>query len=54
MLGQQVEMDGGIMEGGSQILRVSTAPTPSCVLGLHLQVQKIRAGCSTPGLSIMT
>ncbi|WP_432214598.1 RNA 3'-terminal phosphate cyclase, partial [Salmonella enterica] len=35
------------MEGGGQILRVSTAL--SCLLGLPLRVQKIRAGRSTPG-----
>lgn len=33
---------------GGQILRVSTAL--SCLLGLPLRVQKIRAGRSTPGL----
>lgn len=33
---------------GGQILRVSTAL--SCLLGLPLHVQKIRAGRSTPGL----
>ncbi|XP_006977885.1 RNA 3'-terminal phosphate cyclase isoform X1 [Peromyscus maniculatus bairdii] len=48
MEGQRVEVDGGIMEGGGQILRVSTAL--SCLLGLPLRVQKIRAGRSTPGL----
>ncbi|XP_023365640.1 RNA 3'-terminal phosphate cyclase [Otolemur garnettii] len=48
MAGQLVEVDGGIMEGGGQILRVSTAL--SCLLGLPLRVQKIRAGRSTPGL----
>ncbi|XP_020761729.1 RNA 3'-terminal phosphate cyclase isoform X3 [Odocoileus virginianus] len=48
MAGPRVEVDGGIMEGGGQILRVSTAL--SCLLGLPLRVQKIRAGRSTPGL----
>ncbi|KAF6293688.1 RNA 3'-terminal phosphate cyclase [Rhinolophus ferrumequinum] len=48
MAGQPVEVDGGIMEGGGQILRVSTAL--SCLLGLPLRVQNIRAGRSTPGL----
>nr|XP_036871098.1 RNA 3'-terminal phosphate cyclase [Manis javanica] len=48
MAGQLVEVDGGIMEGGGQILRVSSAL--SCLLGLPLRVQKIRAGRSTPGL----
>uniref|UniRef100_A0A8C2S485 RNA 3'-terminal phosphate cyclase n=1 Tax=Capra hircus TaxID=9925 RepID=A0A8C2S485_CAPHI len=42
MAGPRVEVDGGIMEGGGQILRVSTAL--SCLLGLPLRVQKIRAG----------
>lgn len=37
----------GALQGG-QILRVSTAL--SCLLGLPLRVQKIRAGRSTPGL----
>uniref|UniRef100_A0A2K6A7R5 RNA 3'-terminal phosphate cyclase n=1 Tax=Mandrillus leucophaeus TaxID=9568 RepID=A0A2K6A7R5_MANLE len=49
MAGPRVEVDGSIMEGGGQILRVSTAL--SCLLGLPLRVQKIRAGRSTPGLS---
>ncbi|TKC40980.1 RNA 3'-terminal phosphate cyclase isoform X1 [Monodon monoceros] len=48
MAGPRVEVDGSIMEGGGQILRVSTAL--SCLLGLPLRVQKIRAGRSTPGL----
>ncbi|XP_038525929.1 RNA 3'-terminal phosphate cyclase isoform X1 [Canis lupus familiaris] len=36
------------LDKGGQILRVSTAL--SCLLGLPLRVQKIRAGRSTPGL----
>ncbi|XP_028919660.1 RNA 3'-terminal phosphate cyclase [Ornithorhynchus anatinus] len=48
MAAQRVEVDGGILEGGGQILRVSTAL--SCLLGLPLRVQKIRAGRSSPGL----
>uniref|UniRef100_A0A8C9PEA5 RNA 3'-terminal phosphate cyclase n=1 Tax=Spermophilus dauricus TaxID=99837 RepID=A0A8C9PEA5_SPEDA len=52
MSGQRVEVHGGIMGGYGQILRVSTAL--SCVLGLPLRVQKIQAGHSTQGLSIMT
>ncbi|PNI59026.1 RTCA isoform 5 [Pan troglodytes] len=48
MAGPRVEVDGSIMEGGGQILRVSTAL--SCLLGLPLRVHKIRAGRSTPGL----
>ncbi|KAF6075780.1 RNA 3'-terminal phosphate cyclase [Phyllostomus discolor] len=48
MAGPRVEVDGGVLEGGGQILRVSTAL--SCLLGVPLRVQKIRAGRSTPGL----
>ncbi|NXC18532.1 RTCA cyclase, partial [Corythaeola cristata] len=48
MDGDRVEIDGGIMEGGGQILRVSTAL--SCLLGLPLRVRRIRAGRSQPGL----
>ncbi|KAK1328857.1 hypothetical protein QTO34_011027 [Cnephaeus nilssonii] len=48
MAAPRVEVDGGLLEGGGQILRVSTAL--SCLLGLPLRVQKIRAGRSTPGL----
>lgn len=48
MAGPRAEVDGGLLEGGGQILRVSTAL--SCLLGLPLRVQKIRAGRSTPGL----
>lgn len=40
-------LPSGALQGG-QILRVSTAL--SCLLGLPLHVQKIRAGRSTPGL----
>ncbi|XP_044288504.1 RNA 3'-terminal phosphate cyclase [Varanus komodoensis] len=46
--GDRVEIDGGIMEGGGQILRVSTAL--SCLLGIPLCVKNIRAGRSQPGL----
>ncbi|EMP33191.1 RNA 3'-terminal phosphate cyclase [Chelonia mydas] len=48
MDGDRVEIDGGVMEGGGQILRVSTAL--SCLLGLPLRVRRIRAGRSQPGL----
>ncbi|KAL7984881.1 RNA 3'-terminal phosphate cyclase isoform X1 [Crotalus tigris] len=44
----QVEIDGSVMEGGGQILRVSTAL--SCLLNKPLQVKNIRAGRSQPGL----
>ncbi|KAJ7332448.1 hypothetical protein JRQ81_014628 [Phrynocephalus forsythii] len=46
--GDRVEIDGGIMEGGGQILRVSTAL--SCLLHTPLCVKNIRAGRSQPGL----
>ncbi|XP_069794106.1 RNA 3'-terminal phosphate cyclase [Narcine bancroftii] len=43
-----LEIDGGIMEGGGQILRVCTAL--SCLLGVKIKIYNIRAGRSTPGL----
>ncbi|XP_054644491.1 RNA 3'-terminal phosphate cyclase [Dunckerocampus dactyliophorus] len=43
-----VELDGSVMEGGGQILRVSAAL--SCITGSAIKVSKIRAGRSTPGL----
>uniref|UniRef100_A0ACB8F3S0 Uncharacterized protein n=1 Tax=Sphaerodactylus townsendi TaxID=933632 RepID=A0ACB8F3S0_9SAUR len=46
--GDKAEIDGGIMEGGGQILRVTTAL--SCLLRKPLQVKNIRAGRSQPGL----
>uniref|UniRef100_A0A8C1Q4Z5 RNA 3'-terminal phosphate cyclase n=1 Tax=Cyprinus carpio TaxID=7962 RepID=A0A8C1Q4Z5_CYPCA len=42
------EMDGSVMEGGGQILRVSAAL--SCIQGASIKINKIRAGRSTPGL----
>ncbi|TRY94409.1 hypothetical protein DNTS_027947 [Danionella cerebrum] len=42
------EMDGSIMEGGGQILRLSAAL--SCIQGASIKINKIRAGRSTPGL----
>ncbi|XP_036377742.1 RNA 3'-terminal phosphate cyclase [Megalops cyprinoides] len=42
------EMDGSVMEGGGQILRVSAAL--SCIHGASIRINKIRAGRSTPGL----
>ncbi|XP_060088248.1 RNA 3'-terminal phosphate cyclase [Heteronotia binoei] len=45
---EAVEIDGGIMEGGGQILRVSTSL--SCLLRKPLRVKNIRAGRSQPGL----
>ncbi|XP_036443052.1 RNA 3'-terminal phosphate cyclase [Colossoma macropomum] len=42
------EMDGSVMEGGGQILRVSAAL--SCIQGASIKISKIRAGRSTPGL----
>ncbi|XP_053324898.1 RNA 3'-terminal phosphate cyclase [Spea bombifrons] len=46
--GDTVEIDGGIMEGGGQILRICTAL--SCLLGKRIHIGSIRAGRSTPGL----
>ncbi|XP_034035182.1 RNA 3'-terminal phosphate cyclase isoform X1 [Thalassophryne amazonica] len=43
-----VEIDGSVMEGGGQILRVSAAL--SCITGTIIKICKIRAGRSTPGL----
>ncbi|XP_041791714.1 RNA 3'-terminal phosphate cyclase [Chelmon rostratus] len=43
-----VEIDGSVMEGGGQILRVSAAL--SCITGSSIKITKIRAGRSTPGL----
>ncbi|KAJ8277759.1 hypothetical protein GJAV_G00079560 [Gymnothorax javanicus] len=42
------EIDGSVMEGGGQILRVSAAL--SCIHGASIRINKIRAGRSTPGL----
>lgn len=43
-----LEFDGGIMEGGGQILRACTSL--SCIFGASIKVNNIRAGRSTPGL----
>uniref|UniRef100_A0A3P8QM50 RNA 3'-terminal phosphate cyclase n=1 Tax=Astatotilapia calliptera TaxID=8154 RepID=A0A3P8QM50_ASTCA len=45
---EAVEIDGSVMEGGGQILRVSAAL--SCIIGSSIKITKIRAGRSTPGL----
>jgi len=41
-------IDGSIMEGGGQILRISSAL--SAILGIPVKISNIRAGRSTPGL----
>ncbi|XP_071755621.1 RNA 3'-terminal phosphate cyclase [Centroberyx gerrardi] len=43
-----LEIDGSVMEGGGQILRVSAAL--SCITGSSIKITKIRAGRSSPGL----
>uniref|UniRef100_A0A8C6T706 RNA 3'-terminal phosphate cyclase n=1 Tax=Neogobius melanostomus TaxID=47308 RepID=A0A8C6T706_9GOBI len=43
-----VEIDGSVMEGGGQILRISAAL--SCITGSPIKITKIRAGRSQPGL----
>ncbi|XP_018582217.1 RNA 3'-terminal phosphate cyclase [Scleropages formosus] len=48
MAATTLEMDGSVMEGGGQILRVSAAL--SCIHGSPIKINKIRAGRSTPGL----
>ncbi|KAI1891929.1 hypothetical protein AGOR_G00148770 [Albula goreensis] len=48
MAATSYEIDGSVMEGGGQILRVSAAL--SCIQGASIKINKIRAGRSTPGL----
>ncbi|XP_034529593.1 RNA 3'-terminal phosphate cyclase [Notolabrus celidotus] len=43
-----MQIDGSVMEGGGQILRVSAAL--SCITGTAIKISQIRAGRSTPGL----
>jgi len=45
---EQKIIDGSIMEGGGQILRISSAL--SAILGIPIKICNIRAGRSTPGL----
>lgn len=41
-------IDGSLLEGGGQILRISSAL--SAILGIPIKIHSIRAGRSTPGL----
>nr|CAG4648650.1 EOG090X05X4 [Polyphemus pediculus] len=43
-----VKIDGGIMEGGGQIIRISAAL--SCILGVPIRISNIRNGRPKPGL----
>ncbi|XP_062252232.1 RNA 3'-terminal phosphate cyclase [Platichthys flesus] len=46
--GTEQQIDGNLMEGGGQILRVSAAL--SCITGSAIKISNIRAGRSSPGL----
>jgi len=46
---ESLSIDGSILEGGGQILRMSSSY--AALLGLPLQIVKIRAGRSKPGLA---
>ena len=43
-----VKIDGGFMEGGGQVLRISL--TCSAITGRPIEIVKIRSGRSSPGL----
>lgn len=47
--GEPVEIDGSILEGGGQILRMSSSY--SALFGVPIHISKIRAGRSKPGLA---
>jgi RNA 3'-terminal phosphate cyclase (ATP) len=47
--GHCLHVDGSILEGGGQVVRIATCL--SALLGGALQIDKIRAGRSKPGLA---